>query len=94
MPKQQPFVAVRELLSSPSSIDPDSIDYVINSGEEAVGDRYQRGGGNLAKTIAEQAGLNRASGCDVKAFCCAPLHAVVFAASLANQLLNRDHYGR
>jgi glycine/sarcosine/betaine reductase complex component C subunit beta len=60
----------------------DELEYAIGCGEEAVGDRYQRGGGNLAKAIAEQAGCGNASGCDVKAFCCAPIHALVTAASL------------
>jgi glycine/sarcosine/betaine reductase complex component C subunit beta len=60
----------------------DEVEYAIGCGEEAVGDRYQRGGGNLAKAIAEQAGCLSASGSDVKAFCCAPLHALVAAASL------------
>jgi glycine/sarcosine/betaine reductase complex component C subunit beta len=60
----------------------DELEYVIGCGEEAVGDRYQRGGGNLAKAIAEQAGCTNASGSDVKAFCCAPIHALVAAASL------------
>ena len=63
-------------------IDPASIDYVIGCGEEAVGDRYQRGGGNLAKAIAEAAGLSEASGMDVKDFCAAPIPALVVAASL------------
>ncbi|MGH2995467.1 MAG: glycine/sarcosine/betaine reductase complex component C subunit beta, partial [Gaiellaceae bacterium] len=61
---------------------PEELPYVIGSGEEAVGDRYQRGGGNLAKAIAEQAGCSNASGSDVKAFCCGPLHALVVAAAL------------
>ena len=39
-----------------------SITHAIGCGEEAVGDRYQRGGGNVAKAIAEQCGLARASG--------------------------------
>jgi glycine/sarcosine/betaine reductase complex component C subunit beta len=60
----------------------EDVPYVLGSGEEAVGDRYQRGGGNLAKAIAEQAGCVRASGSDVKAFCCGPLHALVVAGSL------------
>jgi hypothetical protein len=60
----------------------DELEYAIGCGEEAVGDRYQRGGGNLAKAIAEQAGCGNASGSDVKAFCCAPIHALVTAASL------------
>src|SRR6185312_334578 len=61
---------------------PEDLAYVIGCGEEAVGDRYQRGGGNLGKAIAEQAGCVNASGSDVKAFCCGPVHALVVAASL------------
>ena len=63
-------------------IDPDSIDYVLGCGEEAVGDRYQRGGGNMAKAVAEAGGLRQASGADVKDFCAAPVPALVMAASL------------
>jgi glycine/sarcosine/betaine reductase complex component C subunit beta len=63
-------------------IEPASIDYVIGCGEEAVGDRYQRGGGNLAKAVAAAAGLTEASGADVKNFCAVPVPALVFAASL------------
>jgi glycine/sarcosine/betaine reductase complex component C subunit beta len=65
-----------------SELAPEEVQYVIGSGEEAVGDRYQRGGGNLAKAIAEQAGCVNASGSDVKAFCCGPVHALVAAGSL------------
>jgi betaine reductase len=63
-------------------IDPSDIDYVISCSEEAVGDRYNRGGGNLAKAIAEQVGCENASGCDTKAFCAGPLYAMVHGASL------------
>ena len=63
-------------------IDPRSIDYVVGCGEEAIGDRYQRGGGNMAKAVAEAAGLTEASGADVKNFCAAPVPALVIAASL------------
>ena len=62
----------------------DELHYVIGSGEEAVGDRYQRGGGNLGKAIAEQAGCVNASGSDVKAFCAGPIHALVVAGSLVS----------
>jgi betaine reductase len=65
-----------------SGLASEEVQYVIGSGEEAVGDRYQRGGGNLAKAIAEQAGCVNASGSDVKAFCCGPVHALVAAGSL------------
>ncbi|MGI8407229.1 MAG: glycine/sarcosine/betaine reductase complex component C subunit beta [Actinomycetota bacterium] len=65
-----------------NDIEPGSIDYVIGCGEEAVGDRYQRGGGNLAKAVAESAGLLNASGADVKNFCAAGMPSLVVAASL------------
>jgi hypothetical protein len=74
-------LALEHLLAR-TGFPPEEVLYAIGSGEEAVGDRYQRGGGNLAKAIAEQAGCRNASGADVKAFCCGPLHAVVVAASL------------
>jgi hypothetical protein len=62
----------------------EDLPYTIGCGEEAVGDRYQRGGGNLGKAIAEQAGCVNASGSDVKAFCAGPIHALVVAASLVS----------
>jgi glycine/sarcosine/betaine reductase complex component C subunit beta len=75
--------ATRRLLAS-TGVDPASIPYVIGAGEEAVGDRYQRGGGNLGKAIAEAAGITEASGCDIKAFCAAPIHALVVAGALVS----------
>lgn len=63
-------------------IAPDEIEYVISCSEEAVGDRYNRGGGNLAKAIAEMAGCANAAGVDVKSFCAAPVYALVHAAAL------------
>jgi glycine/sarcosine/betaine reductase complex component C subunit beta len=62
----------------------EEVDYALGCGEEAVGDRYQRGGGNLWKAIAEQAGCSNASGADVKAFCAGPVHAIVVAAALVS----------
>ena len=41
---------------------PEEIDFVIECSEEAVGDMNQRGGGNIAKAIAEIAGCLNASG--------------------------------
>src|SRR5205823_4532448 len=43
---------------------------------------YNRGGGNLAKAVAEATACLNATGSDVKAFCCAPVHALVVAGSL------------
>ena len=73
--------AVNDLLRR-TPIDLDSITLAIGCGEEAIGDRYQRGGGNLAKAVAEHCGLQQAAGFDVKSFCAAPVHAMVAGASL------------
>jgi hypothetical protein len=73
--------SLRSLISS-LQLDPRGIDYVISCSEEAVGDRYNRGGGNLAKAIAEEAGCENASGSDAKAFCAGPLYAMIQGASL------------
>jgi hypothetical protein len=70
------------LLLARDGVEPDAIEYVIGCGEEAVGDRYQRGGGALGKAIAEAAGLRNAAGSDVKAFCAGPIHALVLASAL------------
>ncbi len=65
-------------------LDPTTIDYVIGCAEDAVGDRYQRGGGNLGKAIAAMLNCTEASGADVKNFCAAPIPAMVIAASLVS----------
>ncbi len=74
-------LALMHLLED-NDVDPESIEYVISCSEEAVGDRYQRGGGNMAKAMADAAGLRQASGADVKNFCAAPVPALVMAAAL------------
>jgi betaine reductase len=63
-------------------VGPGDVDFVIAGSEEAVGDRYQRGGGNMAKAIAEDAGVTHATGLDVKAFCASTLYALFNAAAL------------
>ncbi|RKD29105.1 glycine/sarcosine/betaine reductase complex component C subunit beta [Thermohalobacter berrensis] len=63
-------------------INPDDIEYVIECSEEACGDMNQRGGGNFAKSIAEIAGCNNATGSDTRGFCAAPTHALIEAAAL------------
>ncbi|MCC6173870.1 MAG: glycine reductase [Chloroflexi bacterium] len=75
-------MATRTLLAQ-TGLDPASVTYVIGSGEEAIGDRYQRGGGNLAKAVAERCDLRNATGSDVKAFCCGPNHALAIGAGLS-----------
>jgi len=76
-------LALEHLLAG-TGFPPEELAYAIGCGEEAVGDRYQRGGGNLGKAIAEQARCVNASGSDVKAFCAGPIHALVVAASLVS----------
>lgn len=65
-----------------SGISPDDIDYIIECSEEAVGDMNQRGGGNMAKAVAEIAGCTNATGCDVRGFCAGPASALINAAGL------------
>lgn len=79
--KATAMMALRTLLGD-SRVEVASVEYIINSGEEAVGDRYQRGGGNLAKAVGEVCGCTAATGVDVKGFCCGPNHALVLAGSL------------
>ena len=73
-------MALRHLVAKTGKAE--EVDYLIGYGEEAVGDRYNRGGGNMAKAIGELCGCRRATGSDVKAFCCAPVHAMMIAAGL------------
>ncbi|MCL2284891.1 MAG: glycine/sarcosine/betaine reductase complex component C subunit beta, partial [Firmicutes bacterium] len=65
-----------------SGIGKADIDLVIDCSEEAVGDMNQRGGGNMAKASAEIAGYVGATGSDLRAFCAAPVHAIIHAAAL------------
>lgn len=75
-------MALRHLVAASGNGDAGQIDYLVGCGEEAIGDRYNRGGGNLAKAIGELCGCVNATGSDVKAFCCAPLHGLIVAAGL------------
>jgi len=75
-------LAMRELLLGQRDVSEPNIDFVLSCSEEAVGDRYQRGGGNLAKAAAEFAGFGSASGMDIKNFCAAPIPALVTGAAL------------
>jgi 3-Oxoacyl-[acyl-carrier-protein (ACP)] synthase III len=80
-------LALRRLLDEVCPGEP--VEFLLGSGEEAVGDRYQRGGGNLAKAIGELAGLRGAGGADVKAFCAGPVHALIMAGALVRSGLYR-----
>lgn len=76
-------LALRHLLKR-SGLKPTDVDFLVSCSEEACGDRYNRGGGSMAKAIGEMCGCLNASGHDVKAFCAAPLHAIVDAACLVH----------
>lgn len=65
-----------------AGLTPAEIDFVVDCSEEAVGDINQRGGGNMAKAIAESAGCVNASGFDLRAFCAAPVAAVIASSSM------------
>ena len=87
--KATAVMAFRTLLAQ-TGTDSQTIEYVLNSGEEAVGDRYQRGGGNLAKAVAEMCGCTMATGVDIKGFCCGPVHALALAGGLISSRMFRQ----
>lgn len=61
---------------------PTDVDFVVECSEEAVGDAMQRGGGNMAKALAEIAECVNASGFDVRGFCAGPVAALITSASM------------
>ncbi|MBU1178721.1 glycine reductase [Patescibacteria group bacterium] len=63
-----------------TGLKPGEVDYILSCDEEALGDRYQRGGGGMAKAIGHMCGCLNASGFDPKNFCAAPTIAIVVAA--------------
>ena len=75
-------MALRNLISKTGPAE--TIDYLIGYGEEAIGDRYNRGGGNLAKAMGQLCGCTHATGSDVKAFCCSPVHGLVMSSGLVS----------
>ncbi len=75
------LLALLHLLKN-AGLRPDEVDFVIECSEEAAGDMNQRGGGNFAKAIAEIAGCVNASGLDIRAFCAAPVDALITGAAL------------
>jgi len=65
-----------------AGMDPTEVDFVLDCTETAIGDRYNRGGGSMSKAMADMVGCLEATGNDIRAFCCAPVHALVNAAGL------------
>lgn len=80
--KASAVLALRHAFDKFPAIKATDVDYMLGCGEEAIGDRYNRGGGNLAKAVGEACGCLNATGSDIKAFCCAPNHAIVVGGSL------------
>ncbi|XMB66467.1 glycine/sarcosine/betaine reductase complex component C subunit beta [Mycoplasmatota bacterium zrk1] len=74
-------ITFKHLLAK-NNVKPEDIGYVIECSEEACGDMNQRGGGNFAKSIAEVVGAKNSGGCDIRAFCAAPIHTLIHAATL------------
>jgi len=79
--KASSVLAMMHLIKK-AGLEPDDIDFVVECSEEAVGDMNQRGGGNLAKAVAEIAGCRNASGFDVRGFCAGPTAALITSASM------------
>jgi hypothetical protein len=65
-----------------AEITPEAVDFILECSETAVGDRYNRGGGSLAKAIGEMGNCRNATGHDIRAFCAAPIYAILDAAGL------------
>lgn len=81
MAKASGALAMHHLFNRAGS-EPQQVDFILSCSEEAVGDRYNRGGGSLSKAIGEMCRCVNATGHDIKAFCAAPIHAIMDAASL------------
>ncbi len=75
-------LALEEMFARDRQLKKQDVSLLLGCSEEAVGDRYQRGGGNLAKAIAEFSGCDMASGFDIKDFCAAPIPALVTGGAL------------
>ncbi|MGB6410064.1 MAG: glycine/sarcosine/betaine reductase complex component C subunit beta [Candidatus Deferrimicrobiaceae bacterium] len=89
MTKASAYLALKHLLKD-SALQETDIDFIISCSEEAAGDRYQRGGGNLARAIGEMAGCMNAISCDVKSFCVGPHYGLLHAAALVKAGLFRN----
>lgn len=81
MAKASGSLAIIKMLER-AGIPPAEVDFVLDCTETAIGDRYNRGGGSLSKAMAEMVGCVNATGNDIRAFCCAPVHAIINAAGL------------
>ncbi|MFH1758779.1 MAG: glycine/sarcosine/betaine reductase complex component C subunit beta [Pseudomonadota bacterium] len=74
-------LAARHLFKN-RGLKPAEVDFILSCSEEAVGDRYNRGGGGMAKAIGETVRCVNSTGCDIKAFCAGSQYAILHAAAL------------
>lgn len=89
MAKASGVLAMKHMLRRAGMV-PTDIEFVLDCTETAIGDRYNRGGGSLSKAMAEMCGCTNATGHDVRAFCCAPNHALITAAGLVEAGVHRN----
>jgi hypothetical protein len=82
-------LVMRHLLKR-AAIAPEDVDFILECSETAIGDRYNRGGGSMAKAVGEMCGCKNATGHDVRAFCASPLHAIINAAALVEAGIHRN----
>ncbi len=75
-------VLVVRLLMERSGMTREQLRYLISCSEEAVGDRYNRGGGSMGKAVADMCRAVNATGADTKAFCAGPIYALVHGGGL------------
>lgn len=85
--KASGVMALRHVFALPGAGAAGEVEYLLGCGEEASGDRYQRGGGNMAKAMGALAGCEAATGSDLKAYCCAPVHALALGGALVRSQL-------
>jgi len=89
MAKASGAIAIFHLLKR-ANLSPMQADFFLDCTETAVGDRYNRGGGSMSKAMAEMVGCINASGNDIRAFCCAPNHAIINAAALVGSGIHKN----
>lgn len=81
MTKASGALVVR-LLMERAGMTPEDLRYLISCSEEAVGDRYNRGGGSMGKAVGDMCRTVNATGADTKAFCAGPIYALVHGGGL------------
>jgi hypothetical protein len=81
MTKASGALVVRLLLER-AGMTPEEVGYLVSCSEEAVGDRYNRGGGSMGKAVGDMCRTVNATGADTKAFCAGPIYALVHGGGL------------